>query len=82
MPTNRKGAPRSTGWSQPYLVYRLRLRGWSLRKLAEANGLHPSSLSTVWQKRRWRRAEQIIADALDVSPAEIWPDRYPPQKKR
>ncbi|WP_249269987.1 helix-turn-helix domain-containing protein, partial [Salmonella enterica] len=38
-------------------------------------GLSPDSLRNVFT-RSWPRAERIIADALGITPQEIWPSRY------
>lgn len=35
----------------------------------------PSTLSQAL-RRRWPKGQQIIAEAIGVDPAEIWPSRY------
>jgi len=55
----------------------LKLRGLSLSDIARAQGVKQSTVSLVstsW--RRSHRLESAIADALDLAPEEIWPDRY------
>lgn len=55
----------------------LSLRGTSLSEIARAQGVKPSTVSLVstgW--RRSHRLEAAIASALDLTPEEIWPDRY------
>jgi lambda repressor-like predicted transcriptional regulator len=55
----------------------LSLRGTSLSEIARAQGVKPSTVSLVstgW--RRSRRVELAIASALELSPEEVWPDRY------
>ncbi|ENT3457467.1 helix-turn-helix domain-containing protein [Salmonella enterica] len=53
----------------------LEKRGITLRELSRQAGLSPDSLRNVFT-RSWPRAERIIADALGVTPQEIWPSRY------
>lgn len=49
--------------------------GWSLRQLAKINGLSPTAVGHAF-RRRYPRAEKIIADALSTKPWNIWPTRY------
>jgi Ner family transcriptional regulator len=71
-----RGASASADWPSARIVYQLKLRGLSLRRLAIAEGFKPRSFWNV-TRYRWRRAEQIVARALKISPSEIWPSRYP-----
>ncbi|SUH36038.1 transcriptional regulator [Salmonella enterica subsp. enterica] len=52
---------------------------WKKRYYAQrsfsSGGLSPDSLRNVFT-RSWPRAERIIADALGITPQEIWPSRY------
>lgn len=50
-------------------------RGITLRDLSRQAGLSPDSLRNVFT-RSPPRAERIIADALGITPQEIWPSRY------
>ena len=72
-PTPKK--PVSIDWPSHYIVYRLRERGQSLRRLARLNGYSPTggALAIV---RSWPNMERIIAAAIGVTPQEIWPSRY------
>ena len=59
------------------IKHALSLRGTSLSDIARAHGVKPSSVSLVstgW--RRSYRLEVAIANALDLAPEELWPDRY------
>ena len=60
-------------WHPAYIVYRLRLKGLSLRRLGRLNRY--GSLATV-MRLAWPKAERLIADAIGVTPNEIWPSRY------
>jgi len=63
-------------WHPAEVVCALRLKGWSLRRLAKSHGYHPGSFSPVLRSP-WPRAERIIAEAIGLKPEQIWPSRYP-----
>ncbi|MEX0732882.1 MAG: helix-turn-helix domain-containing protein [Aquisalimonadaceae bacterium] len=66
----------SQDWHRADIVAALRKAGWSLRKLAIHHGYaNPTTLGTA-MARHWPKGERIIADALGVDPATIWPSRY------
>jgi Ner family transcriptional regulator len=48
----------------------------TMRKIAIEAGLDPSAVS-VAIRRPWAAAQIAIAKAIGVSPATIWPSRYP-----
>lgn len=55
----------------------LKAKGSSFSKIACAEGVKPSTVSLVcngW--RRSRRVELAIAHALELTPEEVWPERY------
>lgn len=58
------------------IIAEIHRRGSSLRKLALAAGLEPSACRVALH-RRHRAGERVIADELGISPATLWPDRYP-----
>jgi lambda repressor-like predicted transcriptional regulator len=56
----------------------LRLRGSSLSEIARDLNVSASTVTIVSQgHRRSERIERAIAQALGLSPSEVWPDRYP-----
>jgi Ner family transcriptional regulator len=61
------------------IVARLRMAGWSLRRLSVNNGLAADTLREAL-RRPYPHAEQIIARELRTRPERIWPSRY--QKRR
>ncbi|EAA7244386.1 transcriptional regulator [Salmonella enterica] len=67
--------PKSQDWHRADIKSALEKRGITLRDLSRQAGLSPDSLRNVFT-RAWPRAERIIADALGVTPQEIWPSRY------
>ena len=67
--------PASLSWHPAYIVYQLRVKGMSLRRLGGLHNYAPGSLQIALYKP-WPAAEKIIADFLGVPPQEIWPSRY------
>ena len=53
----------------------LKKRGQSLAGLSVANGYHPTAAGKAL-KLPWPAMEQIVADALGLTPQTIWPSRY------
>lgn len=62
-------------WHPADVLAGLKKRGLSLAGLSVANGYHPTAAGKAL-KRSWPALESIIAAALDLTPAEIWPSRY------
>ena len=59
----------------------LRIRGTSLAQIGRSLGVSGTSMSLVGiGKHRSKRIERAIADALDLPPESIWPDRYKKEK--
>jgi len=71
--TSKKPAP--SDWHPAFIVYRLRLKNMSLRRLSAQHGYAPKSLMLA-VRRPWPAAEKIIAKCIGVAPQEIWPSRY------
>ncbi len=46
-----------------------------MRGLSTSAGLKPDTLKNALH-RSYPKGERIIADALNVTPASIWPSRY------
>lgn len=64
-----------------WIKTQLRLRGTNLRQLAARHGLG-SQVMYLALRAPHARAEGIIADALDMKPADLFPDRYTPDGTR
>lgn len=62
-------------WHPADVLAALKKRGFSLVKLSTDNGYHPTAAGKAL-KRSWPALEKIIADAIGVDPATIWPSRY------
>ncbi|HGH5991885.1 TPA: helix-turn-helix domain-containing protein [Morganella morganii] len=80
---------KAQDWHPADIIAAIKKRGTSLSALSRNAGLRPSTLNNAlarrWPKgerrkakgeRRKAKGEKIIADFLNVSPAEIWPSRY------
>ncbi len=67
--------PAAEGWHPAFIVYQLRLKGLSLRKVAAAAGYAAGSGKRPIS-HPWPAMERVIAGAIGVHPSEIWPERY------
>jgi Ner family transcriptional regulator len=67
--------PRQPAQLRAWIKYRLELSGTNLQQLAERNHLSRNAVRAALS-RSYPRAEAIIAKALGMKPADIWPDRY------
>lgn len=63
-------------WDKHAILAELRRRNMTLTRLAERNGISPGGFRTVWSRQN-KKAEQIIADFLDVPVQSLFPARYP-----
>jgi len=54
----------------------LRSRGTSLSQISRELGLMPSTISTVLAGGRSRKVERALAEALDMTAAQLFPERY------
>ena len=62
-------------WHPADIIAGLRKKGTSLSAVSREAGLASSTLANALN-RRWPKGERLIADALGVTPEEIWPSRY------
>lgn len=62
-------------WHNADIIASLRKKGTSLAGLSREAGLSSSTLANA-MFRPWPKGEWLIAEALSVHPAEIWPSRY------
>ncbi len=67
--------PAQADWHRADVVAALHKRGWSLRELSRQNELSPGTLKSALDAP-YPKAERIIAQALEMKPEEIWPERY------
>ncbi|EAY2063393.1 transcriptional regulator [Salmonella enterica] len=62
-------------WHSADIIAALKKQGTSLAAVSRNSGLASSTLANALN-RRWPKGERLIADALGVSPEQIWPSRY------
>lgn len=62
-------------WHRIDIVAALHKRGKTMRGLSTGAGLGPDTLKNALN-RSYPKGERIIADALGMEPANIWPSRY------
>lgn len=66
---------RSQDWHPADVIAALRKKGTTLAAVSRQAGLSSSTLANALS-RPWPKGEWLIADALCIHPAEIWPSRY------
>jgi Ner family transcriptional regulator len=62
-------------WHPAFIVAAVWEKGTSLQRLARKHNYCNTAL-TLALRRPWPKAERIIAEAIGVSPSDIWPSRY------
>lgn len=65
----------SASWHPKDVISALAKRGHTLTSVGNAHGIPQTQMSYALRKPL-RRPERLIAEAIGVSPSEIWPDRY------
>ncbi|WP_216891581.1 MULTISPECIES: helix-turn-helix domain-containing protein [Pseudomonas] len=58
-----------------WVKYQLRIRGTSIADLAREAGLNESAFRNA-KRRAYPRVERDIANALNMLPGQIWPERW------
>ncbi|MCU5773422.1 helix-turn-helix domain-containing protein [Erwiniaceae bacterium BAC15a-03b] len=66
---------RNQDWHSADIIAALRKRGTSLAAVSRQAGLSSSTLANALT-RPWPKGEWLIADAIEIHPAAIWPSRY------
>lgn len=57
------------------IIAALKKKGLSLSKLGKEHNLSPYTLKNALDKP-YPKGEKIIANAIDMKPESIWPERY------
>lgn len=70
-----KDKKNTDDWKKSTIKKAIEDAGWSFSQLSLANGLTRCTLAMALNKP-YPNAERIIAKALGVTPAVIWPSRY------
>ena len=77
---SRKGRPperilKDPKKRQAWVIYQISLQGRSLAEVARNAGVRRQTLYQAFH-RFYPRMEKIIAEALDLEPKALWPERY------
>lgn len=67
--------PDGSDWHRADIIAALRKRGTSLARVSRDAGLNSRTLNNALD-RPWPKGEKLIAEAIGVAPALIWPSRY------
>lgn len=62
-------------WHPADIIAALRKSGTTMAALSRQSGLSSSTLANTLN-RSWPKGEWLIAEALGIHPAKIWPSRY------
>ena len=62
-------------WRNADIITGLKKKGTSLAAESRKVGLASSTLANALT-RKWPKGEWVIAQALGVTPEEVWPSRY------
>lgn len=73
--SNMNKAKSRQDWHTADIIAALHRRGTSLAAVSRKAGLSSSTLANALN-RPWPKGEWLIAEAIAVHPAEIWPSRY------
>lgn len=66
---------KKADWHNADIIAGLKKRGTTMAQVSREAGLSSSTLANALF-RPWPKGEWIIANALNIHPAEIWPSRY------
>ncbi len=58
-----------------WIKYQIQMQGLSMAQVAASAGVSRSCLYSVFDKT-YPRMEKVLADAVGLEPAELWPERY------
>lgn len=70
----KKPAPQD--WHKEDIKAAIHKRGMTLKNLTLSHGYSDSSAAAQAMHRPYPKAERIIAEALNLTPQDIWPSRY------
>lgn len=74
-------APKNPAERRGWIVWQLRLRGTSLRRLAADHGVSQQAMSHALTASS-SHLEAVIAEALGLMPEQLFPERFDAQGKR
>lgn len=72
---SQKNIQEGSDWHRADIVAALKKRGLSVRQLSREAGLGENTLANALRSP-WPKGERIIAEAIDMTPDQLWPSRY------
>ncbi|OEE42328.1 helix-turn-helix domain-containing protein [Vibrio anguillarum] len=72
---SQKSFEDGSDWHRADIVAALKKRGLSVRQLSRDAGLGENTLANAL-RMPWPKGERIIAEAIGMTPQEVWPSRY------
>jgi Ner family transcriptional regulator len=72
---SQKSLTDGSDWHRADIVAALKKRGLSVRQLSRDAGLGENTLANAL-RMPWPKGERIIAEAIDMTPQQVWPSRY------
>lgn len=72
---SQKSFEDGSDWHRADIVAALKKRGLSVRQLSRDAGLGENTLANAL-RMPWPKGEKIIAEAIDMTPEQVWPSRY------
>ena len=66
-------------WTHKDISKAIRLRGWTLGRIAVELQMPPSTLSYNLRSGHSPQLRAFISDLIQVDERELWPHRFPPQ---
>ena len=76
MSANHAKTQPPSDWHKADIVAAIHKAGWSLRRLSLHHGYKVGTVLHTALHRRFPKGERLIAEAIGVSPEDIWPSRY------
>lgn len=73
--------PKNPAEKQAWVIYQLRIRGWSLRTLGREHGVTGQAMSSALRVSS-ARLEPIIARELGLTVRELFPERFAANGRR
>ncbi|MEZ8134746.1 transcriptional regulator [Vibrio lentus] len=72
---SQKNIQEESDWHRADIVAALKKRGLSVRQLSREAGLGENTLANALRSP-WPKGERIIAEAIGMTPDQLWPSRY------
>ena len=74
-------APAEPQALRAWVMFQLRLRGLSFAEVGRRHGVSRQAVRLAFAQK-YPRMERAIAEAIEVRPEELWPDRWEKRSKK